>query len=329
MSPVPLALIGGLVSAAGGVTSSLLQSRANKKNRDFQEEQNRINREIEEKRFYEQRRMALKDWHMQNEYNSPVEQMNRLRQAGLNPHLIYGKGADATAEAIRTSQYGSVNAPAPKFDTNVGQGIQAAGNAIAGSFQQIYDLKAKQAQIDNVNQSTALMQQENLFKQASTAKTLQDTAKSKFDLGQAQELKDSVIQQAKLNNEKSRADIQFTLDENQRKAMTTTQDVKLTAEKIITEKIAHAKDNQQIELLKAQLEQLKQSTHIATYEKELTDMGIYKSDPWYFRALMNLVNGNMQNPIQEPINNGLNKLRGTESPKYNPEGEQQFNKRKY
>lgn len=30
-------------------------------------------------------------WNMQNEYNSPVNQMARLREAGLNPNLIYGQ----------------------------------------------------------------------------------------------------------------------------------------------------------------------------------------------------------------------------------------------
>ena len=29
----------------------------------------------------------------QNEYNKPVNQMKRLKEAGLNPHLVYGNGA--------------------------------------------------------------------------------------------------------------------------------------------------------------------------------------------------------------------------------------------
>ena len=36
-------------------------------------------------------------WQMQADYNHPLNQMGRLQQAGLNPHLIYGQSArDAT-----------------------------------------------------------------------------------------------------------------------------------------------------------------------------------------------------------------------------------------
>jgi len=35
----------------------------------------------------------IKNWEMQNEYNSPAQQMQRLKEAGLNPNLVYGKGA--------------------------------------------------------------------------------------------------------------------------------------------------------------------------------------------------------------------------------------------
>lgn len=35
---------------------------------------------------------GMKSWHMQNEYNSPQARMQRLREAGLNPNLVYGKG---------------------------------------------------------------------------------------------------------------------------------------------------------------------------------------------------------------------------------------------
>lgn len=38
----------------------------------------------------------------QNRYNSPSEQLKRLRQAGLNEHLMYGKGVTATQPAAGT-----------------------------------------------------------------------------------------------------------------------------------------------------------------------------------------------------------------------------------
>ena len=60
---------------------------------------NRKTREWNEKMYAMQRQDALADWRMQNEYNHPSAQMARLREAGLNPNLVYGKGADATMAA--------------------------------------------------------------------------------------------------------------------------------------------------------------------------------------------------------------------------------------
>lgn len=37
-------------------------------------------------------------WNMQNEYNSPSEQMRRYKDAGLNPMLIYGQGTPGNAQ---------------------------------------------------------------------------------------------------------------------------------------------------------------------------------------------------------------------------------------
>lgn len=44
----------------------------------------------------------VKMWHMQNEYNSPVQQMQRLNDAGLNPNLMYGKGTVGNAQSSPT-----------------------------------------------------------------------------------------------------------------------------------------------------------------------------------------------------------------------------------
>ena len=42
-------------------------------------------------------------WNMNNAYNDPSAQMERLKQAGLNPNLVYGGGATTTASAPFTS----------------------------------------------------------------------------------------------------------------------------------------------------------------------------------------------------------------------------------
>lgn len=53
------------------------------------------------------RNIAL--WNMNNQYNSPVEQMKRLREAGLNPNLVYGNGSvvgNTSGQAAGATPYG-------------------------------------------------------------------------------------------------------------------------------------------------------------------------------------------------------------------------------
>ena len=50
---------------------------------------------------------SLEMWNMNNAYNDPSAQMERLRQAGLNPNLVYGNGATTTASAPSAPQASS------------------------------------------------------------------------------------------------------------------------------------------------------------------------------------------------------------------------------
>lgn len=299
----PISIIAGLVAAGTAIYGYAHESNVNRKNRDATRWQNLANRHTLEATYNRERTDALADWNAQNAYNSPEEQMNRLRQAGLNPHLVYGKGADATADAIRSSKTG--NQSPEGFQMNP---MSNPMSGIRDSLYQMYDLKAKKAQVDNVNESTALMQQESLFKQAGTAKSLQETARSKFDLGQAQELKDNVIMASKLKNEKLKADTRYTIDGNQRQELANTQNVKLTIEKILSEKIARSKSQKEIDMLSEQLTALKQQESIRSYEDELSRIGIHKNDPWYFRAMMNTMHGNLKLPDFIPNDKKIQKF---------------------
>ena len=49
-----------------------------------------------------QNEMQKEWWNMQNEYNSPKEQMKRMMEAGLNPNLMYGQMASSNAGDVGT-----------------------------------------------------------------------------------------------------------------------------------------------------------------------------------------------------------------------------------
>ena len=65
---------------------------------------NLMRQKHEERMAQEQRNWNLEQWHRQNQYNSPEAQLERLKAAGLNPHLLYGqgvKGATGQADAVQ------------------------------------------------------------------------------------------------------------------------------------------------------------------------------------------------------------------------------------
>lgn len=79
-------LLSGIGNAVGGIAGSVIQNRGQRKLAN-------------DAQAYE-----LDMWNRSNEYNSPEAQMARLKQAGLNPNLVYGSG----------NVSGQSSSPAPK-----------------------------------------------------------------------------------------------------------------------------------------------------------------------------------------------------------------------
>lgn len=111
--------IGAGTSLLGDIFNLFGSSKANREQRDY-------NTSI----INQQRQWALEDIKNQNQYNSPVEQMNRLKQAGLNPNMVYGTGVTGST-GQQTSQPRPTSAPgyAPMniFASFANLGTQLAG----------------------------------------------------------------------------------------------------------------------------------------------------------------------------------------------------------
>lgn len=142
------------------------------------------------------RRDALSDFQMANRYNSPEEQMNRLREAGLNPHLVYGKGADQAAVQMK----------GPNLDTPIAPKISPIDINKAKSMGQA--LAVEKAHTDNILADTknkelqsALLGAQTNETNMRTANIAQNTATSEFELGKAKELKDILVEKARLDNQ--------------------------------------------------------------------------------------------------------------------------------
>ena len=80
-------------SALGNVLGFSSASSANKTNLQIARENNQAQREL----FHEQMAYNTDMWNKQNQYNLPVNQVQRLLAAGINPAAVYGNGTMSEA----------------------------------------------------------------------------------------------------------------------------------------------------------------------------------------------------------------------------------------
>lgn len=172
-----------LISLAGVGTSNianiLMNSHNNKQNAKQWKEYANLQRELQSS----QNAWNLAQWNRQNEYNSPANQMNLLRQAGLNPNLVYGNLAGASAGSLESAG-ANISSPTPNNATQV-SGFGDLGVQIGNQMMQ---KELNDANIEQINTETESQKIDNakkqfeLNKQEETYKNQQDNIKSITDL---------------------------------------------------------------------------------------------------------------------------------------------------
>ena len=90
-----VAAIGAGASLLGGAIGASSQSSANKTNMAIAKMNNEYNARMQS----QQNTYNLDMWNKQNEYNTPSAQLQRYKDAGLNPNLIYGSGSASAGNA--------------------------------------------------------------------------------------------------------------------------------------------------------------------------------------------------------------------------------------
>lgn len=247
-------------------------------------QQNKEQRGWNEKMYDIQRRDALADWSMQNEYNSPAAQMSRLKAAGLNPNLVYGQGAVANnATAPRSASVESYK-PMP---------IQFDSSSIIG---QAYDTKLRQAQTDNLEAQRKVIEQDAALRAAQiiavtkgASKTDIDTEQSAFNLQMARGLQDTTIAAAEANLKKTLADVDYTISQNERADSANAATLAQAAEAILRSRSDRETSAVQRRQLEEQIKAIRNDNRLKELDIELRKMGIFPQDPMWSRILGRIV----------------------------------------
>lgn len=189
-----MSILGGIVAGVGslfgGLGSSAMNNKAvqdtNKTNMEIAKYQAQWQQQENEKAY----QRSLNMWNLQNEYNSPTQQMARIRAAGLNPNLVYGNGVTGNS-AGSAPQY----EPA-KFNAPTMQAYRGWNLGISDAISQFLAYRTAKAQVDNMEAQNSLIRQQTATEATRQANVAVSTARSEFDLSMAKELKDVSVSSA-------------------------------------------------------------------------------------------------------------------------------------
>lgn len=125
-------LLAGAITGAANVASTLF---TNSSNRSAQESANQANLDL---------------WREQTAYNNPTNQMQRLRQAGLNPDLMYGQNGVTANAASSAPQMLASQSVAPQLNPLTAAQI---ANINADTQKKEQDIEESKSRIE-VNQNS-------------------------------------------------------------------------------------------------------------------------------------------------------------------------------
>lgn len=235
------AIVSSAITAAGQGVNAFAQGKMNKKTRQWNE-----------KMYGRQREDALADWARTNQYNSPLAQMQRFKEAGLNPHLIYGGGPNNVSAPIRGTDAKAWNPQAPAF--NFGQ--------IADQY---LGTQATTQAIENTKLQAELIRQQTEKAKADTLNTLKS---ADIKTEQLPYVADQIL----ANIRKSEAQTTFTLDNNERQAIQQSQSLKESAERILNMRMERTKGQAQTGLINQQNNNLKQAYKLLITDGKIKEL---------------------------------------------------------
>lgn len=164
------AVLAGLIGGIGSLGSSLLTNKGALRRQQYADRQN------------------IAFWNMQNKYNHPVQQMERLRQAGLNPNLIYGSsvaGATGSAGSIAPSKASpyNINNPALAGMSTYQTSVQAK-NIEAQTLKTLSEgkiSKGSEQSLIEINRQKAEQMKAQTITDRATANVANATQKARID----------------------------------------------------------------------------------------------------------------------------------------------------
>jgi len=280
LAPLAAPLIAGGASLLGGGLNAVSTAQENARSREFAY-------------MMYQRQFAdnIGLWNMQNAYNSPSAQMERYRDAGLNPRLIYGQAN--TAGGLQAPSAHSPNFTPPRW------GDMVSGGAMS-LLDQMYNMEMKSAQVDIARAQHDVLVQEAMQKVANIADTRATTQRRMFDLDFESELRSTSADARKAMLRQLQTNIDLSVRKDIREQIQSATSVneavdrmRTAAEHRLTQRIQRAKTAEEMRTLKVDRERilqqiglLKKEGIIKRLDADLAKQNIRPGDPLWSRWMV-------------------------------------------
>lgn len=261
--PIPwVPIIAGGAQLLGEAFNVGSQRRTNREQRDFAISM-----------YNRQRQDALSDRAFENFYNSPAEQMKRLKEAHLNPHLVYGHGAVTQGESTRGANAQGYSPKAPEL----GMGF------VPQLFMMIYDLAQKQATTDNIRASTENTKAQTGY---THVRTTREGLGVNWDIRTLQER----VTQEMLRRRNMEEDISLksteqmiTFNRDQREAIMNSQNVAESVARVLQIEAQTANTKAERDRIEQQIQLLKLDKVVRALDAYLATKGVRPGENYIFR----------------------------------------------
>lgn len=260
-------------------------SEMNERNIQAQKEMNALNRQ-----------QALSDYEMVNKYNHPKQQMQRLKEAGLNPNLVYGNGTQTMSAPVRSTENKAPLQSLPEYKPRFFEDPTS-------SIAQMYNMGRTNVQTENEKtKGVLLQQQEQANKLKMTGQAIAND-KNAFNLGVQKDLRDITVEKQKLDNDAQKEKIalmqmaqkleplKFGLDKEELRLKTAKNSAEIQSinADIMRKTWENTELNpQRLANLKGMLSNMERTGKLMELETLLREKGIQPSDPLWTRIMVRM-----------------------------------------
>lgn len=223
--------------------------------------------------YKKQKQDNLDFWQMQNEYNAPIQQIQRYKDAGLNPALMYGGATAGNASQIQ--------APSKPEYHHQRADMSGIGGGIQAGLEQFYATKQMQIQMANAEKTGRLID-------AQTARQLRETdfidsreSNVQANTNRTNSLTPFDMILKNQNIEKIRKEIELSQNRDERQAQLQGYTIQ---QMVLNQENTRLRN----EYLKTTTTGQNLRNAVTEAEAQLARIGVFKGDPLYYRVASQL-----------------------------------------